>query len=60
MERDQDVNGDNGMPMNGTAPVAISRIATLATRDNALVSIAMLIALDYFGLLSKAATVLPC
>ena len=50
----------DSMPMNGTAPVAISRIATLATRDNALVSIAMLIALDYFGLLSKAATVLPC
>ena len=52
--------GDKEMPMNGTAPVAISRIATLATRDNALVSIAMLIALDYFGLLSMAATVLPC
>lgn len=51
---------DSVPPMNGTAPVAISRIATLATRDNALVSIAMLIALDYFGLLSKAATVLPC
>lgn len=51
---------DQVPPMNGTAPVAISRIATLATRDNALVSIAMLIALDYFGLLSMAATVLPC
>lgn len=58
MERDQE--GSESVPMNGTAPVAISRIATLATRDNALVSIAMLIALDYFGLLSMAATVLPC
>lgn len=52
--------GSDQVPLNGTAPVAISRIATLATRDNALVSIALIIALDYFGLLSMAATVLPC
>lgn len=56
----EEKDGSDSVPMNGTAPVAISRIATLATRDNALVSIAMLIALDYFGLLSMAATVLPC
>ncbi len=59
MEEEKD-GSDSVPPMNGTAPVAMSRIATLATRDNALVSIALLIALDYFGLLSKAVTVLPC
>lgn len=60
MESPKDAQGSDSVPVNGTAPVAISRIATLATRDNALVSIALIIALDYFGLLSMAATVLPC
>lgn len=59
MESPKD-EGSDSVPLNGTAPVAAARIASLATRDNALVSIAMIIALDYFGLLSMAATVLPC
>ena len=45
---------------NGTAPLASLRLASLATRDNALVMIALAIAADYFGLVNTVATVLPC
>jgi hypothetical protein len=52
--------GSDDLALNGTAPIAISRLATLATKDNALVSIAVIIALDYFGILSQVLTVVPC
>lgn len=60
MEESDSLGEETSSFQNGTAPLATLRLASLATRENALVMIALAIAMDYFGIVNTVATVLPC
>ena len=53
-------DGSEPLPLNGSATVASLRLAQLATKDNILVSLATVIALDYFGVLGTLLAAVPC
>lgn len=52
--------GSDDVPLNGAAPIAALRLSQLVTRENSVLAIAVVIGLDYFGLLSLALAAVPC
>ena len=60
MSQEQQNDGSDSLPLNGSATVASLRLAQLATKDNILVSLATVIALDYFGVLGSLLAAVPC
>lgn len=60
MQDEQPNDGSEPLALNGSAPLASLRLAQLATKDNILVSLATVIALDYFGVLGTLLAAVPC
>lgn len=57
---DEENRRSDDVALNGTAPLAALRLSQLITRENSVLTIAVIIALDYFGLLSMALSAVPC